>query len=277
MSLRALLLLSFVLTAGLALSVDPKPADAKPATPKPPRALAPGGKYFKGDMERPRPSVITPPTETTQDKAGKPPGDAIALFDGTDLSHWLRTPGGKDPDKGTNPRWKIENGWMECIPQGGGLKCKDRFGSAQLHIEWATPSKVEGKSQGRGNSGILLGIFGEIQVLDSFDNDTYPDGQAGALYGKYPPLVNVSRKPGEWQSYDIIIDLARVAEGKLVQPARLTVLHNGVVIHHALQDDTTQKDWTFGLQDHHNPVRYRNIWLRPLHVYDENAVSAPAK
>lgn len=260
--------LAFTVIGSIVLAADPKPE----AKPKP---LAPGGKYFVGDMQRPRPSVIVPPTETTQDKAGQPPGDATVLFGGKDLAHWQRTPGGKDVDKSTDPRWKIEGESMECIPKGGGLQCKDKFGSAQLHIEWATPAKVEGKSQGRGNSGILLNIFGEIQVLDSFDNDTYPDGQAGAIYGKHPPLVNVSRKPGEWQSYDIIIELAKEEAGKVVQPARITVLHNGVVIHHAVESDTKQKDWTFGLQDHHNPVRYRNIWVRPLHAYDENAPAAP--
>jgi hypothetical protein len=267
---RVFLLLSWSLMTVAAPAAEPnKPkALAKGKAPKP---FAPGGKYVVGDMERPRPSVTAPPTETTQEKAGMPPGDAIVLFNGTDLSHWLRVARGPDPDKGEDPRWKIEGEWMQSIPGGGGLKCKDRFGSAQLHVEWATPAKVEGKGQGRGNSGILLGIFGEIQVLDSFENDTYPDGQAGALYHKYPPLVNVSRKPGEWQSYDIIIELAKVEAGKAVKPARLTVLHNGIVIHHAIEDDTRQKDWTFGLQDHLNPIRYRNIWVRPLHEYDENA------
>ena len=276
-------LLTCIAPVCIAFAAEEKPAIAKPeaksAETKPapkPKEFAPGRKYYQGDMKRPRPPVITPPTEPTQEKAGKPPGDAIVLFNGTDLSHWDRTPGGKDPDKGLDPRWRIEGEWMECIPQGGGLKCKDRFGSAQLHIEWATPSKVEGNSQGRGNSGILLGIFGEVQVLDSFENDTYPDGQAGAVYHKYPPLVNVCRKPGEWQSFDIIIELATKGVDGKEQPARLTVLHNGIVIHHSIEDATKQKDWTFGLQDHHNPVRYRNIWVRPLHSYDE-AGEAPAK
>jgi hypothetical protein len=271
---RAFILSSCVLLVGHVFAADAKPVAGAEAKPKP---LAPGGKYFKGDMKRPRPAVVTPPTESAPDKAGRPPGDAVVLFDGTDLSHWERVPGGKDPDKSTEPNWKIEGEFMECIPQGGGLRCKDKFGSTQLHVEWATPSKVEGTSQGRGNSGILLGVFGEIQVLDSFENDTYPDGQAGALYGKYPPLVNVSRKPGEWQSYDIIIELAKETLEGVSQPARLTVLHNGIVIHHAIEDDTKLKEWSFGLQDHHNPVRYRNVWVRPLHAYDEKGSAAPSK
>lgn len=267
MFLRPLSVFAAVAVTALSQAADNPP----PAKPK---EFTPGGKYVKGDMNRPRPTVVTPPTETTQAQAGKPPGDAMVLFDGKDLSHWKRTPGGKDEDKSEEPTWEVLDGFMQCVPKGGGLQCKDKFGSSQLHIEWATPSEVQGKSQGRGNSGILLTIFGEVQVLDSFENDTYPDGQAGAVYGKYPPLVNVSRKPGEWQSYDIIIELAKEESGKVVQPARLTVIHNGIVIHHAVESDTKQKDWTFGLQDHHNPVRYRNIWVRPLHQYDENAAPA---
>jgi hypothetical protein len=235
-----------------------------------PKELTPGGVYVKGDMKRPRPSVIAPPLEMSQSVAGKPPGDAVLLFDGKDLAtHWTRQPS-KD-DASTDVKWKVADGYAEVNPKSGTIQCKERFGSAQLHVEWATPAKVEGKSQGRGNSGILLSVFGEIQVLDSYENDTYPDGQAGALYGNYPPLVNVSRKPGEWQSYDIIIELAQVEGGKITKPARLTVLQNGVIVQHAVEKSEAWKDWTFALQDHHNPVRYRNIWVRPLHRYDENA------
>ena len=241
-----------------------------------PKELTPGGVYVKGDMKRPRPTVVTPPTEMTQTTAGKPPGDAVVLFDGKDLSaHWTRQPS-KD-DASTQVNWKIENGYAEVNPKGGTIQCKDKFGSSQLHVEWATPSEVKGNRQGRGNSGILLSVFGEVQVLDSYQHDTYPDGQAGALYSQYPPLVNVSRKPGEWQSYDIIIELATVENGKVTKPARLTVLHNGIIVQHAIEKSEAWKDWTFALQDHHNPVRYRNIWVRPLHRYDENATKTEAK
>ncbi len=129
-----------------------------------------------------------------------------------------------------------------------------------------------GTSQGRGNSGVLIHGWGEVQVLDSYENDTYPDGQAGSIYNRYPPLVNASRKPGEWQSYDIICECAQLDEkGNVLQPARMTVLHNGVIVQHAAPLEAKVQEFGFALQDHHNPTRYRNIWVRPLHRYDENA------
>lgn len=264
-----LLCLPIALAGTLSYSADPAPK------PEPHKELTPGGIYPRGDMSRPRPSVIAPPTETTQEKPGRPPGDALVLFDGKDLSHWTRDIPKNDPAPGdTTPKWIVKAGALECTPKSGTLKCKDKWGSAQLHLEWATPVKVEGKSQGRGNSGVLTTLFGEVQVLDSWENDTYPDGQAAALYGKYPPLVNVSRKPGEWQTYDIIGQCAVIKDGKVVTPAMITVLHNGIVVHHAVVFDSKDQEWTFSLQDHHNPVRYRNIWVRPLHHYDENAGAA---
>jgi hypothetical protein len=161
---------------------------------------------------------------------------------------------------------------MEVVPKSGTLDTRDEFSSCQIHIEWATPAEVVGKSQGRGNSGVLIHGWGEVQVLDSFENDTYPDGQAAAIYNRYPPLVNASRKPGEWQSYDIICDCAEIdAKGKVLKPARLTVMHNGLIVHHAVAIETTKQKFGFALQDHQNPVRYRNIWVRPLHRYDEKA------
>jgi hypothetical protein len=240
---------------------------ADPAKEKP---FTPGGIYRQGDMKRPRPTVITPPGESTQEKPGSPPSDAIVLFDGKDFAKWEREPTKEDATT-KEPKWKIEDGHMEVTPMSGTLKCTEKFGSAQLHIEWATPVEVKGNSQGRGNSGVLLSPWGEVQVLDSFQNDTYPDGQAAAIYSKYPPLVNASRKPGEWQVYDIILQCAVIKDGKLEQPAMLTVMHNGIVVHHAIAFDHKTPEWTFSLQDHHNPVRYRNIWVRPLHCYDENA------
>ena len=151
----------------------------------------------------------------------------------------------------------------------------------QVHVEFATPSEVKGNSQGRGNSGVfLLGHF-EIQVLDSYQNITYPDGQAASMYGQYPPLVNVARAPGLWQSYDIVFSAPRfAADGKLEKPAIVTVLHNGVVVHHAtpfwgptrhrsvLPYTPEMAKGPLALQDHGNPVRYRNIWIRELKDYD---------
>lgn len=245
---------------------------ASAAEPKKEKPFTPGGIYRQGDMQRPRPAVITPPTASTAEKPGTPPSDAVVLFNGTDFAHFQREPR-KDDSQPDNlaPAWKIENGHMECPPKGGTIRCKDKFGSAQLHIEWATPAEVKGSSQGRGNSGVLMSSWGEVQVLDSFENDTYPDGQAAAIYSKYPPLVNACRKPGEWQSYDIILQCAKMKDGKVESPAMMTVLHNGVVVHHGVKYDHTAQEWGFALQDHGNPIRYRNIWCRPLHEYDEGA------
>lgn len=246
-----------VLALSAAALVAAEPPKEKPFTP--------GGVYREGDMQRPRPVVITPPSQSTA------PSDAVVLFDGKDLSRFIRRPRRDDPDKSEAPNWKIENGYAEVKPKGGDIDTRDQFGSCQIHIEWATPAEVVGKSQGRGNSGVLIHGWGEVQVLDSFENDTYPDGQAAAIYHRYPPLVNASRKPGEWQTYDIICECAKLdAKGKVVEPARLTVMHNGLVVHHAAVLEATTQKFGFALQDHHNPVRYRNIWVRPLHRYDEN-------
>lgn len=245
---------------------------AKPAAPKP---LTPGGKYPAGDMKRPRPLVVSPATESSQQQPGRAPSDAIVLFDGTGFDHWKREGGPKPTEKEAKPSdaplWVIKNGYMECAPRSGGIGTREMFGDCQLHIEWATPSVVKGSSQGRGNSGVLLQGIGEVQVLDSYENDTYPDGQAAAIYSKYPPLVNASRRPGEWQTYDIVVELAKIdpATKQVVRPARLTVIHNGVLVHHAVEmADSKASSFKFALQDHGNPVRYRNIWLRPLKGYD---------
>ncbi len=242
-------------------------ADAKKDQP-----LTPGGKWRPHDMARPRPPVVTPAP------AGAPvpaPADAEILFDGKDLSKWTRDARGNDPDKSKTPSWKIENGCAEVVPGRGGISTRDKFGDVQLHIEWATPSEVKGNSQGRGNSGVLLHGIGEVQILDSYDNDTYPDGQAGAIYGKYPPLVNASRKPGEWQTYDIIVQLAKLDDkGKRIAPMKLTVFHNGVLVQHAAELDSTAREWSFGLQDHLNPMRFRNIWVRKLN-FDTDAAGTP--
>ncbi|MCB1277447.1 DUF1080 domain-containing protein [Prosthecobacter sp.] len=258
-----------VLFASVVFAAGAEPA--KKAEPKKEKPFTPGGIYRQGDMQRPRPTVITPPTENT------PPSDAIVLFDGKDLSKFIRKPRNGDPDQSDVPSWKIENGYAEIKPKGGDIDTKDKFGSCQIHLEWATPTEVVGSSQGRGNSGVLIHGWGEVQVLDSYDNDTYPDGQAAAIYNRYPPLVNASRKPGEWQSYDIICECAKIDDkGNVLQPARLTVIHNGVIVQHAVEMDAKVQEFGFALQDHHNPTRYRNIWVRPLHQRDENAKPAEA-
>ena len=233
-------------------------------------------KYKPNDRTRPRPKVIEPPTASTEDRPGKPPSDAVVLFDGKNLSEWTRD-GKKPDDPDAAPKWKVENGYAE-IAKGGAIRTKKKFGDSQIHIEWAAPKEVKGSDQGRGNSGLYLGGFSEIQILDSFNNDTYPDGQAAGLYGRLPPLVNASRKPGEWQTYDIVARLARTDEaGKIVRPANLTVFHNGVLVHLAVEFPGKFGPFDLYLQDHGNPVRFRNIWVRKVGEYDEDGTAPPVK
>ncbi len=224
------------------------------------------------DTSRPRPPIITPGTASTQDMAGKPPSDAVVLFDGADLSKWQTT-------KGQPAKWKVENGYLEAVAKSGQIQTKDTFGDCQLHVEWASPDPPRGQDQDRGNSGVfLMGLY-EIQVLDSYQNVTYADGQASALYGQYPPLVNASRPPGQYQTYDIVFHGPRFdKDGKLLNPARVTVLHNGVLVQDSVEltGPTTHKarppykagpeKLPLSLQDHDHPVRYRNIWIRELGV-----------
>lgn len=219
------------------------------------------------DWNRPRPRVVTP---APQPLPIPPPSDAIVLFDGEDLRHWR-------DEEGEPAKWIVRDGYMESVPDSGYVYTSRAFGDVQLHVEWAAPTPPSGTSQGRGNSGVfLMGLY-EIQVLDSFENVTYADGQAGSAYGQNPPLVNASLPPGEWQSYDIIFRRPRFRpDGELTSPARATVLHNGVLIQDAFEfwgptswlqhkPYAAQPDkGPLGLQDHGNPVRYRNIWLREL-------------
>ena len=219
------------------------------------------------DKNRPQPKVV----DTGESNASASiPSDAIVLFDGTDLSQW----NGPDEKK---PRWKVKDGVMECFRGAKFLYTKEKFGDIQLHIEWASPEGAKGKGQGRGNSGVFLPGGVEIQVLDSFENETYADGGASSIYGQYPPLANASRGPGKWQSYDIIYHMPVFdADEKLVKPAIVTVLHNGVIVQHAVEAlgptawvyheefDPKVTEGTIGLQDHGNPVRFRNIWVRKL-------------
>ncbi len=207
----------------------------------------------------PKPAVITPAAP------GKAPSDAIVLFDGTDLSKWIAR--GRTVPKGKDgvPAWKVRDGYMEIVPNSGNLISKEKFADAQIHVEWAAPAEVKGEGQGRGNSGVFLLGHCEVQVLDSHDNDTYPDGQAGGIYHHYAPLVNASLKPGEGQTFDMIYKAPKLdASGKVAAPARLTVIHNGVVIQNDVEIPGDNKEFNVMLQDHLNPVRFRNIWVRKL-------------
>lgn len=222
------------------------------------------------DPDRPLPTIVTPGTASTQDAPGKAPSDAIVLFDGTSLEQWLS-------NDGSTAKWKVENGYFEVVPKTGNIHTKNAFGDCQLHVEFSEPTPPHGESQGRGNSGVFLMSTYEIQVLDSYENKTYADGQAAAVYGQYPPLVNASRPPGQWQTYDIVFRGPRFENnGKLLRPARITVFQNGVLV----QDNVEPTGPTehgerppykpgpdkmpLALQDHGQPVRYRNVWLRPL-------------
>jgi hypothetical protein len=211
------------------------------------------------------PAIVTPGATNAD-----PPSDAIVLFNGRDLSRWRSAGGG--PTK-----WIVRDGYVEVMPGAGDMVTAEKFGDAQLHIEWATPSVVKGEGQERGNSGVFLMERYEVQVLDSYQNDTYYHGQAGSVYKQYAPLVNASRKPGEWQAYDIIFHAPRFDEqGKVVDRARVTVLHNGVLIQNNVEIyGLTYHDRpalyiahapqeSLRLQDHGNPIRYRNIWIRRL-------------
>jgi uncharacterized protein YceK len=230
------------------------------------------GRWLVHDVNRPAPPVITPGAESTQAEPGKAPSDAIVLFDGKSLSGWTSSRGGP-------ARWLVRDGYTEAVKDSGSIKTKQVFGSCQLHIEFATPSKVTGSSQGRGNSGVFLMSTYEVQILDSYENKTYPDGQCAALYGRAVPLVNACRKPGEWQSYDIIFHRPIFKGKNVVRKATFTVFHNGVLVHdnvelqggtgwrgpHVVTDYKPHKDkLPIMLQDHDNPVRFRNIWIRGL-------------
>lgn len=242
---------------------------------KKPQPLTPGGKWPKGSMERPRPRVVDPPGFSTQEKAGRAPSDAVIFFDGKDLSKWRSQK--KSDDGNDAARWKIEEGYMEVVKGTGGIQTRDQIeGDAQWHIEWSTPTEVKGSSQGRGNSGVFIGGFPEVQVLDSWQNDTYPDGQAASLYSQYPPMVNASRGPGQWQTYDIIVVREKKdGEGKVTAPGSITVLHNGVVVHFARQIGGKSPQGGLGLQDHGNPVRFRNIWARKINLVDPESEGTP--
>lgn len=230
----------------------------------------PAGRWKPNDRNRPLPPVITPGVAGTQTQAGISPSDAKVLFNGKDLSNW-------ESIKGGTAKWAVGDGYFMVVGGTGDIRTKEQFGDCQLHLEWATPNPPRGRDQDRGNSGVFLGGLYEIQVLDSYQNVTYADGEAGAVYGQYPPLVNASLKPGQWQTYDIVFHVARFdGNGKLTRRPNVTLFHNGILVqdHSEIKgqnaDHVTQPypptpgKLPLRLQDHNHPVRFRNIWVREL-------------
>jgi len=223
------------------------------------------------DQNRPQPKVVTPGTFSTPEQPGQPPSDAIILFDGKDLSNWEA-----DKPEGGPSKWIVKDGAMECTPGSGQIRTKDKFGDCQLHIEWAAPKDVKGDSQGRGNSGIYLEGICEIQVLDCYDNPTYADGAAGSVYGVNPPAANPLNPPGQFQVVDILFRRPIYEGDKCLDPGYVTVFLNGVLVqdHTQLEGSTGHMKRTkpgafpdkgpLKLQDHGNPVRFRNVWYREL-------------
>jgi len=215
------------------------------------------------ELWQPVPAVVTP------GQGHEAPSDAIVLFNGTSLEEWTN-------EKGEPAMWTVADGCFTVKAGTGTVKTKRSFGDYQLHIEWRSPAEVKGEGQGRGNSGIFMQSLYELQVLDSYDNSTYSNGQAGSIYKQTIPLVNACRKPGEWQTYDIIFLAPRFSEnGRVLIPARITVLHNGVLIQNnteirgttpyiGLPEYSPHGKLPISLQDHGNPVSYRNIWIREL-------------
>ncbi len=231
--------------------------------------------HFMTEIMEPEVPVVQPPAQF-----GGPPSDAIILFDGKDIDKEWEESAGWGPNSGTRPAtWVIKDGAMQSVKGSGSLMTKRVFNDFQLHVEWATPSVITGEGQGRGNSGVYLQGLYELQILDSYDNRTYRNGQAGSIYKQYAPLVNVCRKPGEWQSFDIVFTAPRFGSDSTsyFTPPRVTVFQNGVLIQNnvALRGPTTYvgipeyliKKHGPGrilLQQHGNPVSFRNIWIREL-------------
>lgn len=217
--------------------------------------------------DRPRPPAVDP---GPAGPPAPPPSDAVVLLDGTSLAEWERAGGGE-------PGWRIGDGYIEVVGGSGSIVTRRAFGDVQLHVEWAAPSPPSGEGQNRGNSGVFLMGMYEVQILDSHENDTYPDGQNAALYGQEPPLVNASRPPGEWQTFDIVFRRPHFGEdGEVTRPARVTVFHNGVLVHdgaafHGRTVHGRPAEYEphgdagpIMLQDHGDPVRFRTIWVREL-------------
>jgi hypothetical protein len=292
-NLRSVLIAVVILAVAIALGLSAwqQPAGQQPAGQRavnqqeaaPPGALGfddtpylPNQKWRVHDVNRPRPRVITPGA-----KPGDPPSDAIVLFDGKDLSKWASNGRGADRGKIVEAPWKVENGYFEIVPRSGGIFTKEKFGGAQYHVEWASPVPATGISQERGNSGFEIMSRYEVQILDSYNDLTYADGGAGAMYGQWPPLVSVPRPPGEWQTFDIVFEAPKFEGEKLVKPAYMTIFYNGVLVHHhqEVMGRTVYRrvatyaphgaEEPLSLQDHGHRVRFRNIWVRRLRPYDE--------
>ncbi len=260
----------------LALPVHSSRSAVSTGTPfygDPPDATHPWAVH---DQNRPQPKRVEPGTFSSAAQPGKPPSDAVVLFDGTaaTLDKWEADT--KPGEPSTPTKWIVNDGALECVPKSGYVRTKEKFGDCQLHVEWAAPKAVKGDSQGRGNSGVfLLGIC-EVQVLDNYDNPTYADGFAASVYGINPPLANALRAPGEFQVYDIVFRRPVYHDGQVVDAGYFTVFCNGVLV----QDHTPlegpgghmkrsvagplPETGPLALQDHGNPVRFRNIWYRPL-------------
>ena len=212
----------------------------------------------KTDKDDSIPPVVSPGHYGNPNQVGKPPSDAIILFDGSNFDHWEST-------KGEPVKWKLIEGAMEVVRGTGTIQTKEKLGYGQYHVEWRTPEEVKGSGQGRGNSGCFPLSGPEVQVLDSYKNSTYSHGQAGSIYNRYPPLVNACRAPGVWQTYDVIVHAPIMdKDGNYIRKSAYTVLHNGVLIQDNMEvGGGVGKTGHLRLQDHGNPVRYRNIWHRP--------------
>jgi hypothetical protein len=254
-------MLSVIVFAAFASGAEPAPAAAPaaaavPAAPELPPAT-------ETEVWTPVPHIVSAPS-------GGIPSDAVVLFDGKNLDAWASVKGGPAP-------WIVENGAMVVTPRSGYVQTKAAFGDVQLHLEFRTPAEVKGDGQGRGNSGVyFMGLY-EVQILDSYNNPTYVNGQAGAVYKQHIPLANASRPPGEWQTYDIVFAAPRFGPGGVVDtPARLTVFHNGILVQHDVEvkGPTNHRGYPsykphasklpLQLQDHSNPIAFRNIWVREL-------------
>lgn len=260
----ALLLLAACVSSGASSGTGAAPGAAPGIAPGTP--MTPGG-WPMHALDRPQPAGVgTAPVPSP----APAPSDAILLFNGTSLDAW-------EMEDGAPAKWVVRDGYVEVAPGTGTLRTKQGFGDVQLHIEWMSPAPPKGTGQDRGNSGVFLMGRYEVQVLDSWDNRTYPDGQAGAVYGQFPPLANASRRPGEWQAYDIVFRAPRFdAAGAVTSRARLTVLHNGVLVQDAVElvGPTSNRERApyeahearlpLSLQDHDHPVRFRNVWVREL-------------
>lgn len=265
------------LFGGSLLSAAMVAAQSKtPGTPQPAKSndsypgyrdtpYLPGQKWRVHDIDRPLPPVVSPGTT-----CGDAPSDAMVLFDGKDLSQWQTV----HPDGLGEPTWKVQDGYMEA--RDGSLRTRMKFGDVQVHVEWATPTDPSGPAANRGNSGVLLMSRYEVQVFESYAVRIYADGGTGAIYGQWPPLVNACRKPGEWQTFEIFWEAPRFENARLAKPAYVTVIHNGILLHHRREVMGTTAHRAIAkyephgaeepleLQYHFSPVRFRNIWVRRL-------------